>query len=102
MNGKIIQNILRLQDVIIMEQKKNGNSKYMKRFDKILDLIKGVGIIDKLVLNGSYGRYLVIDGKSWKGASEELKIKEVPDYVMWEENEFITLLQNQLNGKGIY
>ena len=96
-DNEIMQRMIDIQNLIISKKTHNENSSSIKRFDRLLELIKGVGVIDKVRLNGSISRFLIIDGISWKRASDELLFTETPDFVMLDEGHFFELLQNQLN-----
>lgn len=100
-NAEITDKILMLENLVLtLKNGRNGNAKYVESMNRLLSLLEGVGIIEDLPLNGSESRYFIIDGKSWQKAYEILEINEAPDYVLLEENQFFTLLQNQLNGAG--
>lgn len=96
-NAEIADKILGLQNLLLSKRRYNGQAKIVKSIERFLSLIKGVGIIENLPINGSKDKYLIIEGDSWKKAHDELNIGDNPDFVIMEECHFFTLLQNKLN-----
>jgi hypothetical protein len=89
--------ILALESALLSRRHKKGHIHGKERFTKIMSNLKRVGFIEKLNINGNGGRYLILDGRSWNDTCKNLKVTEAPSFVMWEEIEFLSFLQNHLS-----
>lgn len=94
----VMGKILSLDQLIISQQKGSRNSTGLRRLHRLIENIKGVGMIQGSVLNHGNGRYFLIDGASWQRACEELKSTITPNFIMWEETDFFTFLESLLKG----
>ena len=89
----IMEKILSLDQLIISQQKKNAPA--LKKFDKLIQNIRGVGLIEGIEYNGkNEGRYFLIDGASWQKACQELHQTIIPNFIMWEEADFFSFLES--------
>ena len=91
----VIQNIISLHNMIMLQRKKNLNSKGIERLNKFVSDLKGIGLIEGMALNGRKGRYFLIDGHSWKNACHRLGKTAAPSFIAWEEADFFEFLKSQ-------
>jgi hypothetical protein len=94
----VMQQILSLDQLIISEQKKNQNHTGLKRLQSLIDIIKGVGMVQGAGIDKENERYFLIDGISWQKACEELHQAIIPNFIMWEESDFFVFLESLLRG----
>jgi len=94
----VMSKILSLDQLIISQQRRNRNSIGLKRLHRLIENVRGVGMVDGAVLDRGYGRYFLIDGASWQRACKELKHTITPNFIMWEETDFFTFLESMLQG----
>ena len=92
----VMKNIESLHDLIVRQHKDKKNTTKIKRFNAFMSNLKSVGMIEGADFNGHKGRYLLIDGYSWFSACKLLKNNVVPNYVIWEENDFFSFLKAQI------
>ena len=90
----IMQRILSLDQLIISQQKKNRNQTGLKRLQNLIDIIKGVGMVQGVGIDKENERYFLIDGASWQRACEELHQAITPNFIMWEESDFFLFLES--------
>lgn len=91
-----MQKILSLDKLIISQQKTSNNPTGLKRLQDLIDIIKGVGMIEGANIDHKDGRYFLIDGSSWQKACKELHQPITPNFIMWEESEFFLFLESLL------
>ena len=100
-NNIIMQKILSLDRLLISQQKKNHDSPALKKLNKLIQNIKGVGLIEGTAFNGGdEERYFLIDGASWQKACQEIHQTIIPNFIMWEESDFFTFLESLLQGSN--
>jgi hypothetical protein len=92
----VMAKILALESALISRRHRKGRVHGTDRFAKIMSNLKRVGFIEKLNINGNGGRYLILDGRSWNDTCKNLKVTAAPSFVMWEEIEFLSFLQNHV------
>ena len=91
----VIQNIISLHNMIMLQRKKNMNSKGIERLNEFVSDLKGIGLIGGMALNGRKGRYFLIDGNSWNNACHRLGKTATPSFIAWEEADFFEFLKSQ-------
>ena len=96
----VMQNIEFLHDLIVLQHRDKKNIPRIKRLNTLMSNLKGVGIIEGADFNGHKGRYLLIEGSSWFNACKLFKHNGVPNFVIWEENDFFSFLKEQITHSG--
>ena len=96
----VMQQILSLDQLIISQQKKNRNQTGLKRLQSLIDIIKGVGMVQGAGIDKEDERYFLIDGASWQRACEELHQAIIPNFIMWEESDFFLFLESLLRSSN--
>ena len=91
--SQVMEKILELQDLLVSQ---DSNASSLQRLNMLIANLKTVGLIEGVVLNGEKATYLIIDGESWRDTCQRLHAKGLPNFVMWEEGEFVSFLQSQL------
>ncbi|TET34902.1 MAG: hypothetical protein E3J72_12260 [Planctomycetota bacterium] len=90
----VMERVLALHNLLMSQKPKNGSSPGLERLNKLMSTIKRIGLIEKMMISGGNGRYLIIDGPSWENACRNLGVVKAPSFVMWEEMEFLSFLQS--------
>ena len=98
--GSIMKKILVIQRRLVSQKPKRGRCPGLERVNQLMSNIRGVGLIEEMKINGSEGRYLIIDGRSWQRACRGLKMSTAPSFIMWEESEFLSFLESDLVAAG--
>ena len=94
-NRNVIQNIISLHNMIISQRKKHVNSDGIKQLNMFVSDLKSVGLVEGMALNGTEGRYFLIDGLSWENACHRLGRLVVPSFIAWEESKFFDFLKSR-------
>lgn len=97
-NNNVIQNIISLHNMIISQRTKHINSEGIKKLNMFVSNLKSVGLIEGMALNGSKGRYFLIDGASWENACHRLGESVAPSFIAWEESKFFEFLKSRFMG----
>jgi hypothetical protein len=93
-DNSAMEKVLALEQLIKSQRAKKGSFHGLSRLNRLMSSIKRVGLFEKLRLNGSNGKYLVIEGRSWNDTCESMRISAAPSFIMWEESEFLNFLEN--------
>ena len=71
-NNNVFEKITSLHNMIISQRAKHINTEGIKKLNLFVSNLKSVGLIEGMTLNGSKGRYFLIDGASWENACHKL------------------------------
>jgi hypothetical protein len=93
----IIQQVTLLHQLIASRHKNDRTTSGIQRLNVFMTELKSVGIIDGIDVGGHKGRYFLIDGSSWVKACKNLKHLESPNFVLWEESAFFSLLEQLIS-----
>ena len=96
-NGDVISKMKAIHNSLTLQEEADKRSAKVERLNRIMLGIKRVGMIENVRLNGSKGRYMIIDGASWQNVCRDLKREAAPSFVLWEEGEFLSFLQSNLS-----
>lgn len=92
----VMKKVLALQDRLATQKNESGDTSGLRRLNRLMSGIKRAGIVEEIRINGSKGNYLVIEGNSWQDVCRSLGIDTAPNFVMWEEADFLSFLDMQL------
>ena len=90
----IVEKILSMDEIIISQKQKHHDSSALKKMNKAFELLKNIGLIEGIQTEGRDKRYFLIDGTTWKRACNELNQPFTPNYILWEEADFFTFIEN--------
>ena len=96
----VMHNIESLHDLIVRQHKDKKNTSRIERFNTFMSHLESVGMIEGADLNGHKGRYLLIEGSSWFNACKSLRNNGIPNFVIWEENDFFAFLKAQITNSA--
>jgi hypothetical protein len=71
------------------------NTTGIEKLNMFVANLKSVGLIEGMALNGSEGRYFLIDGVSWEKACHRLGESIAPSFIVWEESSFFEFLKSR-------
>ena len=97
-NNNVFEKIISLHNMIISQRTKHINTEGTEKLNMFVSSLKSVGLIEGMALNGSKGRYFLIDGASWDNACHRLGESIAPSFVAWEESKFFEFLKSRFMG----
>ena len=99
-NNNVFEKIISLHNMMISQRTRHINSDGIEKLNTFVSSLKSVGLIEGMALNGSKGRYFLIDGASWEDACHRLGESIIPSFVAWEESKFFEFLKSQFMNVG--
>jgi len=90
----VLEKILSMDKIIKSQNQKKHGLPALKKLNKAFELLKNIGLIEGIQMEGRDKRYFLIDGVSWKRACNELKQPSTPNYILWEEADFFTFIED--------
>jgi hypothetical protein len=92
----VFEKIIALQNTLITQKRKDGSCPGLERLNKLLSNIKRIGFMENIQLDGTDGRYLIIDGISWQQVCKDLHVAPIASFVLWEERAFLGFLETHV------
>ena len=99
-NNNVFEKIISLHNMIISQRTKHINADGIEKLNIFVSSLKSVGLIEGMALNGSKGRYFLIDGASWEEACHRLGESIAPSFIAWEESKFFEFLKSRFMSDG--
>ena len=90
----VLEKILSMDKIILSQKQKYHDSSALKKLNKAFELLKNIGLIEGIQMEGEDKRYFLIDGATWRQACNELKQYSTPNYILWEEADFFTFIED--------
>jgi hypothetical protein len=94
------QSITSIYNMMQAQRQKQTNSEGIKQLNTFVSDLKNIGLVEGIELNGTQGRYFLIDGLSWENACQRLGRSAAPSLIAWEESEFFEFLKSGFMAKA--
>jgi hypothetical protein len=90
----VLGKILSMDKIILSQEQKKHDSSALKKLNKAFELLRNIGLIEGIQMEGRDKRYFLIDGTTWRRACNELNQPSTPNFILWEEADFFTFIEN--------